>query len=707
MDQPEQQSAPLDLRELLRAALRFKWFIVSVAVAGAAVAALWTMRQPKVYEAVGIVEFDPRPSRPLGDDVQDVVDPVSSYWTLKEFYATQLRVLQSRTLAQRVVLELGLHHDPDFVGEESGAERKAAQQLLRRMDVRMINDTRLVEVSVEANDPERAAMLANAVIDAYIEKTLEDRTRASVSALEWLGEQLTSLRRELDESEMALHHFKEEHDVLSVSMEDRQNLVAREIEAFNAALTEARQARIRLAARADRLRQSLEVDPLGVAVPEGTEGASTAQLQEALRAKLADRAALGSRYGANHPQMKALTEEVQALREQLASTLQGIARGALADLREARQIETNLRAAVRDAHDAGLQLNLQEIEYLRLHRDRENKAKLYQVVLERNTETDLMRMSHQQAVRVVDPAIPPETASRPNVPMNTAFGVLLGLALGLGVAFAGSLMDRRLKGPKDVEEFGIAILGILPRIDRDSGEGFEDLVAYRQPMSQAAECCRTIRTNLTFMSPDDPITSFVVTSATPREGKTTVAANVAISMANAGQRVLLIDTDLRRPRVHKAFHLGNEQGVTSVAMGAVGLSSGVQSTMVDGLDVLTSGPVPPNPSELLHGRGFAALVRDALTKYDKVILDSPPLGAVTDAAILSTIVQGVLIVTKTEKTTRDGLKHVIRQLEAVSARILGAVVNNVDAARSSEGYYQYYRYRYTDDLPETQQDAAE
>lgn len=706
----------MDVRELVRAALRFKWLILSITLVMGAAVTLWTMRQPKVYEATGTIEFDPRPTQPLGDSLQDVSDPVSSYWSLREYYATQLRVLGSRNIAERVVTDLGLQHDPDFLGRsESESEpaslRDAAQILMNRISVEQVEDTRLVEVSVTDNDPERAALIANAIIDAYIQKTLEDRMASSVAALEWLGEQLSELRNELDDSEMALHEFKEEHNVLSVSMEDRQNLVAGEIQAFNDALTEARQRRIRLSARVERLRQSIQADPLEVTVPDESEGAATQGLQEQLREKLAERASLASRYGAEHPRMKSLSGEVTALREQLSAALEGIAEGALADLREARQVEGDLRSAVDQAHEAGLRLNLREIEYQRLNRSRENKAKLYELVLSRNTETELLSMGHRNAVRVVDSALAPRAAIKPNVPMSAAVGLLLGLALGIGLAFMIYYLDRRLKGPKDVEDLGVSILGIVPSIDMGTpsadGRDLRDLIAHREPMSQAAECCRTIRTNLTFMSPDDPIRSFVITSPTPREGKTTVASNLAISIANTGQSVLFIDTDLRRPRVHKAFGLDNDLGVTSVALGAVDLDGAVQKTVVSGLDVLTSGPIPPNPSELLHGRGFARIVAEALEKYDRVILDSPPLGAVTDAAILSTLVRGVVLVVKTDQTTRDGLKHAIRQLQHVSANVLGAVVNDVDAQSNPYGYYQYYRYRYSSDGPDQQLDAAE
>ena len=239
---------------------------------------------------------------------------------------------------------------------------------------------------------------------------------------------------------------------------------------------------------------------------------------------------------------------------------------------------------------------------------------------------------------------------------------------------------------------------LLPRIDDETAANMQvdrDLLVHQKPMSTAAECARTIRTNLMFMNPDSPPRSLLVTSPTPRDGKTTVATSLAISIAQSGRKVLLIDTDLRRPRVHKAFEIPGSIGATSVIIGEKSLGEAASPTMVAGLDVLPCGPIPPNPSELLHGRGFQRLLAEAREKYDRVILDSPPIGAVTDAAIIAPQVDGVIVVVKANRTTRDGLVATVRQLSSVGSVILGSVVNDVDLKASSHGgYYQYYRYDY-------------
>jgi polysaccharide biosynthesis transport protein len=308
-----------------------------------------------------------------------------------------------------------------------------------------------------------------------------------------------------------------------------------------------------------------------------------------------------------------------------------------------------------------------------------------------------------------------------------------GLLLGLALAFLVSRLDRTVKSAEMAEALGLTILGILPTI---SGDGpvpggraarnrqknvpiDRDLVVQTHPMSSVAECCRTIRTNLTFMSPDEPLRTFVVTSAGPREGKTTVATSLAITMAQSGQRVLLIDTDLRRPRLHRTFNAPSRLGVTSVLVGHESLSECVQETSVPGLSLLPCGPIPPNPAELLHTARFRDLMKDALQQFDRVIFDSPPLGAVTDAAIIAPQVDGAILVIKAKGTARDAARSAIRQLRDVSARIIGGILNDVDLSENRYGYgsYYYYHRRYygqddvdpgpQDDPPPPQQRAAD
>jgi capsular exopolysaccharide synthesis family protein len=712
------EASGLDIREYARILWTYKWVILGVAAAVASVVVFWTLRQPKIYQATCTIEYDPNPVSPLGHEVEDVASPASSFWMSREFFQTQNAIIRSRTVAERVVDELDLNHSAAFFGvpEESfhGASVEDAAGLLQsRLNVEPIENTRLVAIHVTDRSPRRAAALANAIADAYIKKTLDDRMGSSVSALEWLGNQLDTLRTQLDQSELALHRFKQEHNVLSVSMEDRQNLVAADIEHHNTKLNEARSQRRELEARLARIRSlvaSPDVEAVAAAFPEN---AALTGLQTQLRAKEAEAETLARRYGPNHAQMRTVNGQMEQLRQQMRNELQGLLRGAEADVDEVRRIENGHHADLDSAYQAGIELNLREIEYRRLSRERENNSKLYSLVLERTTETDLTRMLRHSHARLLDRALMPSAPISPRFTTNVAGGAGAGLALGLALAFLLSRLDRRLKSVADVEAHGLTVLGILPRIEegdeaqprygRRNGKrrreplpnsgGPRDLFVHTHPMSAAAECCRTIRTNLTFMSADRPIRALVITSASPREGKTTVTTNIAISLAQSGKRVLVIDTDLRRPRIHRVFGVSGARGVTQIIVGEGRLKDLAVPTDIPNLDVLPCGPIPPNPSELLHSARFGDLVRNALTEYDRVILDSPPLGAVTDAAVLAPQLDAALVVVKSHNTTRDALGSAMRQLRDVGANVVGGVLNDVDPRRKGYGSGDYYYYR--------------
>ena len=706
----------IDVREIVHVLRESKWLILGVTLVVAAIGAAWTARMPRVYEATGTIEYDPAPSRPLGGSVEDVADPIGNFWATREFFQTQNLVLGSRGVAERAVRKLALHEDPTYLNQSddpvggTGDIEATTLALQSRITVEPVQETRVVHVHVRDVNPERAKLIADAIAQAYVDKTIDDRLESTDRAKDWLEKQLGTLRAELDAAELALHNFKKEHNVLSVSMEDRQNLVASDLQTTHERLTDTRNRRIELEARARRLKSSLSV-PLDEIDPTlFEEDAALTSLVVEFRDKRQEQDALAVKYGNEHPTMKQLRQEISIIRRDVERERAAIIASAEADVLEIRAVEAGLREAAAGAQAAGMNLNLREIEYRQLSHERENKAKLFEIVSQRLTETDLTRMLRTTHVRILDQALLPTAPVSPNVIKNVAGSSLVGLLLGLAVAFFISRLDRTIRSAEAIEGLGMTLLGVIPHLEEDSdgeqspvriGKGPvppspSDMVVYDHPMSAAAETFRMVRTNLAFMSQDAPLRSLVVTSALPLEGKTTVASNLATTLAQFGRSTLFVDADLRRPRVHRVFGVDKNVGLTSLVMGKASLQEAVQPTKVDGLSVLPAGPIPPNPSELLHSNAFGQLKEDLLMRYDWVIFDSPPMGAVTDAAVLAPQVDGVLVVVRAGKTTRDSVLSAKKQLSSVSARLVGCVLNDIDV-RLRGPYYRRnsYRYQYT------------
>ena len=441
-------------------------------------------------------------------------------------------------------------------------------------------------------------------------------------------------------------------------------------------------------------------------LPEIREKDTIRALRESFISFSKDSADLSSKYGPEHPRIKALTSQMEAIRKIYEHEIDGV----LATFEKSYQVlvdnERALRALMDSEKKEAIEVSKLEVEYKPLQRAAEQNGKMYSVIASRQKEIDITGPMKANNVRVLERAIVPGAPVRPKPVQNLLLGLAIGLATGIALAFAIEALDNTLKTQADVEQFlGVPVLGLVPIIGAAAGGEAanvgdnvreRDLGVFLDPKSVAAECCRSIRTNILFMSPDRPSRTIVVTSPSPQEGKTTTAINLGVTMAEAGGRVLIVDTDMRRPRLHRSFGVPNQTGISTVIVAKATLEEAIKRTDVPNLDVLTCGPVPPNPSELLHTERFAAVLADCAKLYDRIILDSPPTSAVTDPAVLGNLADGVVLVIKAGETTRESAIHARRQLNSAKARLLGVVVNAIDFSNPAYGYDYYYRnyYRY-------------
>jgi polysaccharide biosynthesis transport protein len=722
---PNTKQSPSSTIAMLASELwRYKLVIPAVAALVVAAAVFWAMREPKIYEAIATLEYDPRPAQPLGSKL-DSESITGGLWDSQEFYETQNFILRSRAVAGRVVRKLMLHRDKGFLSQKDadGAPREttveeATTLLMKVLTIEQVRDTRVVRIRARDRSPDRAQLIANAVTEAYIEKSLEDRLGTSSRAMEWLANQMENLKREVENSELELYRFREQNHTLSASLEERQKIIANQLQSYSQALTEIRSERVKIEARLSVLKELLAVgieeDPLALVAGSVGNDDAVALLRAKYRDAESDLQKLSVLYGAAHPSVRAAKSERDAALGALQAQVRSIYAGMEAELREQERAEKGIKAALDEVNRAGLALSLQEINYSRLEREREGKRDMYEVVMERAAQTDLTRAMRVSTGRAVDAAIKPTVPISPRVRLIIIVASILGLALGVASALLVSFLDNKVRGPADVEARGVTVLGVLPSVGntalmpsygrekRRSARRIEtpdrDLVVHLEPRSTAAECCRTIRTNITFQSADKPLRTLAITSAMPKDGKTTIAISIATTLAQSGRRVLLVDTDMRKPRLHRVFKLGSSQGVTTVLAGEATIDEVARDTGIPGVSLMPCGPLPPNPSELLHTRRFAEVIEEARSKYDIVIFDTPPLGAVTDPAVISTQVDGTIMVVRSGATTRNGVDAALRQLHSVSAKLIGIVLNGVDLTDSNYGsYYAYYRGYYEDD----------
>jgi capsular exopolysaccharide synthesis family protein len=319
-------------------------------------------------------------------------------------------------------------------------------------------------------------------------------------------------------------------------------------------------------------------------------------------------------------------------------------------------------------------------------------------------QADLVRMMNVNNVRMVDPAQEPLLPLRPNVPVNVAAGALMGLILAIVFALVRERLDNSVKGADDVEnELHATFLGLLPtrdtggkegrRLRRGADERPPELTVHYEPLSGVAEAARALRTNLLFMNPDNPYRVVLVTSAVPAEGKTTVACSIAIALAQGGQRVCIIDCDLRRPRLHRIFDRAGDAGLTNALVGEATIDEIALPSVVPNLFTIPAGPIPPNPADMLHSERFKNLLAELSGRFDRIVIDSPPLAAVTDSAIIAKLVDGTIFVVRAFRTAVSISQHGLRALTDVDANVIGCVLNAVDYRKASSHYYQYYAYR--------------
>jgi succinoglycan biosynthesis transport protein ExoP len=654
--------------------------------------------------------------------------------TKADYYQTQYNILQSRVLARRTLDQLKLWDKAPFGGnadegfsvkravlgapaalvsavrrgfrpgdadektnenqiagaDETAAQSKAIDTFLSHLTVAPIRNSRLVDVKYQLPDPSLATGIVNALAKNYIEQNLEYKFMASKEASDWLGARLAEERKAVEAAEAKLQQYREQNDAISLT--DRENITVQKLADLNAALTRAKTERIQKEAMYQQLRAS-QSDLSRLDTFPAILTNSFIQQQKSELADLQRQYAQASeRLGERHPDMIKLKSAIQLSQTKLNGEVAKVVQSVRSEYQTALAQENSLTGALNQQKGEALSMNRKAIDYGVLDRDVESSKQIYNSLLQRAKETGVAGELKTSNIRVVDAAERPRKPVSPQKQLNLMLALFGGSLLACGLAFFFEYLDSRIKTPDEIRvHLGLAQLGMLPALQIKDGR--HPVISSGVP-ANFSEAFRAFRTNVMFSSAQEGARSLVITSTGPGEGKSTVTSNLAISLAQAGQRVLLIDGDMRKPKAHEIFGFPQEPGLSNLLVGSGKASESVRKTTVPGLWVLGAGRIPPNPAELLGSQRFRDFVTSLKEHFDWIVIDTPPVMAVTDATLVAHYASGVVFVVGAEMTSRHAAKRALDQLQHANARFVGGVLNRVDLERNAYYYSQYYRREY-------------
>ncbi|MDH3599145.1 MAG: polysaccharide biosynthesis tyrosine autokinase, partial [Candidatus Tectomicrobia bacterium] len=685
------------------------WLVLTILCVIITITLIDTARTRPIYQATARLLFErEHPSIiPFNEAMGNspVIDPMVAY---SSYYQTQYKLLQSRSLAQRVIQSLQLQRHPEFTALQDApgllsrlkqlphtllgtflgwlrpniqapgdrtqkqappstpdAPATLIDSFLARLEVKPIPDTRLVDVSFTAHDPALAAKIANALARIHIDQNLERRFAASQESVDWLNQRVQDMREKVEKAERALQRYKERHG--TVSLEEHQNVVVQQLADLNSTLTNANTALIE-AQTLFREMQRVSQNATAVDSIPLVANNSLIQLLKEKYATLRDQAAeLEERWGPRHPAMIEIRAKMQALANELRSEMHKAVRGLATDYEVAKAQMNAIEEAFERKKKKAQQFNSIAIQYGVLKREVDTNRQLYNALLTNMKETSISSELKRNTIRIADAAEAPRGPIQPRPMSNIIRATLIGLILGVGFALLLESLDTTIYTPEEAEQLlHLPALGVIGRfkISEPHRAGRSaSLVTVKHPQSQPAEAFKTLRANLLMSDSETPCKVILVTSPLPQDGKTTVAANLAVVMAQMDRRVLLIDADLRHPTLHRVFATDNHFGLSTMLLGEQHERVLEPRVGEATLHLIPAGACPSSPSELLGSDRMRRFIEMARQRYDTVILDTPPVLAVSDALVVSAWVDGIIMVLRSGMTPKAHAKRVLTQFD--------------------------------------------
>lgn len=571
-----------------------------------------------------------------------------------------------------------------------------AEMISTCIELNPVRDTRIIDMSYQFKNPVIAQMIVNTVVKAYIEELLDMRMRSATHAIGWMSQKAEEERSKLEKAEKALSDYMREKDIITI--EDKITIVPEKIASLSDELTKAETRRKELEAIVNRM-GTLSVDEAET-IPEIAQRKTLQDLRQDIIEAEQTIVEYSKKYGKRHPLMVRAENALSALEETRKKELKRLMREIENDYDLARTNEQNISNLLNKAKSEAINLNERYIQYKILKRDVETNRNLYNALVAKIKEQTVAEKVQTVNVWTIESAKTPEEPVSQHRKRKLLLGIILGLFGGIGVAFFIEYLDNTIKSAEETEEkLETPVLGMISYL-KDHVGSIEHIVK-DEPMSHIAENYKALRTSILLSSADRPPGCLLVTSMAPKEGKTTTVCNLGWALSQSGKKVIIIDADLRRPRVHKIFGVPNGFGLSNHLSGD-NAPIIVSDNLLDNIKVIPSGPIPPDPSELLGSQRFKLLIETLKKKFDIILIDSPPLLAVSDSLILSSYTDGVLIVARAGRTTYELAEKGLRNLKDVKARIAGIVINGATARTSGDDayYYGYDYYSYNEDNKE-------
>ena len=686
---PQRAVPPDGTEEFLRlcqAVWQRRVFVVLVAGACLILTAIYCFRTTPLYRATATIEIAPQEQTIIR--IEDV-----SKLGLNQLDVLNTLVLKSTraTVLQRVVALNKLTDHPAFAVNpgQKPTEAQVVAQAVGCVKSQLRRNTRLCDITAIHPDPEVAQTLANGVATQFIRQEQEDQVTATRSANASLLEEAGRLKGELERSERLLQTYREQNK--TVSLEDRQNIVDQKLHSLAQQLNETRAELTQILAQQKQALAVTNAPERLLTFPAIKNDAVVAGLQTQLAQQETLVKLYATRYQEKYPKMIAVRQQLEEMRRSLATAAVAALQTLNSVVEAARSKEHGLEQAVAEAEQNSLALSRLAIEYNILQRDMESNRNLYQAILQRLKETEVSKGIEKNSLQIIEPAGLPPKPFKPNRPLLLAGGLLGGLVLGLGLAFLLAQLDHTIKSVDDAErQLGTPLFGVLP-FDTQLEKSDRKLALAEHPNSLLAEAFRSLRANVAMTARLPARQVVLVTSAISGEGKTMTACNYALALAQQGMRTVIVDLDLRRPRVGKAFNLKSESpGISDFLLGQARLEELKQPTALEKLTVIPAGSIVPNPAEQLAGPWLVALLKELRSQYDVVVLDSAPVTTISDTLEFVALADVVLLLVCKRYTPVKAARQAVAILQRSGVRMVGLVLNRVSAKRS--GYYYDYTY---------------